>query len=85
MAIKFEFLYENREPVKQFDNEVLDEDKIRAIYCLKMNDIITLGNGSDKVELQVIKIKRVFNAAETHQGEDSMYFEFTVKALPKTS
>jgi hypothetical protein len=83
MALKIEFLYEDGEPVKQLNNEVLDEDKIRAILRLNMYDTITSGYGSEKAAFQIIKITEYFNAAETPQGEDSMYFKIIVKTIPK--
>jgi hypothetical protein len=83
MAFTIEFLYEDGKPVKVLDDEVLDEDKIKAIMKLRVHDIIPLGSGSEKRNYRVIKISReVVSAQFSGQGEDKMHFEFTVKAIP---
>ncbi|MFC1929186.1 hypothetical protein ACFLXK_06325, partial [Chloroflexota bacterium] len=64
MAFTIEFLYENGEPVRALDNEVLDEEKIQAILKLKVNDIIPLGSGGEKQNYMVLKINRSFVSAQ---------------------
>ncbi len=82
MAFTIEFLYENGEPVRALDNEVLDEDKIKSILKLKVNDIIPLGSGSEKQNYIVIKINRSFVSARlSGQGEDNTHFDFIVKVI----
>ncbi len=82
MAFTIEFLYENGEPVRALDNEVLDDDKIESILKLRVNDIIPLGSGSEKQNYMVLKIKRSFVSAQlSGQGEDKTHFDFIVKAI----
>ena len=82
MAFTIEFLYENGEPVRALDNEVLDEEKIQSILKLKVNDIIPLGSGSEKQNYIVLKINRSFVSARlSGQGEDNTHFDFIVKAI----
>ena len=82
MGFTIEFLYENGEPVKALDNEVLDKEKIQSILKLRVHDIIPLGSGSEKQNYMVLKINRKFVSAEySGQGEDSTHFDFTVKAI----
>ena len=86
MAFTIEFLYENGEPVRALDNEVLDEDKIKSILKLKVNDIIPLGSGSEKQNYMVLKINRSFVSAQLpSQGEDNTHFDFIVKAISTKS
>ena len=82
MAFTIEFLYENEEPVRVLDNEVLDDDKIKSILKLRVNDIIPLGSGSEKQNYIVVKINRSFVSAQlSGQGEDNTHFVFIVKAI----
>ena len=82
MAFTIEFLYENEEPVRVLDNEVLDDDKIKSILKLRVNDIIPLGSGSEKQNYIVVKINRSFISAQlSGQGEDNTHFVFIVKAI----
>ena len=82
MAFTIEFLYENGEPVRALENEVLDEDKIKSIMKLEVHDIIPLGSGSEKQNYQVLKINHRFVSAQlSGQGEDNMHHEFIVKAI----
>jgi len=82
MAFTIEFLYEDGEPVRALDNEVLDEDKIKSIMKLKVNDTIPLGSGSEKQNYKVLKIHRRFVSAQlSGQGEDNTHFDFIVEAI----
>ena len=82
MAFTIEFLYENGEPVRALDNEVLDDDKIESILKLRVNDIIPLGSGGKKQNYIVLKINRSFVSAQlSDQGEDNTHFVFIVKAI----
>ena len=82
MAITIAFLYENGERVLALDDEVLDEDKVKAILNLHPFDTITLGKGSEKQTLQVIKIDPNFKSAKiSDSGEDELHHEFTVKVV----
>ncbi len=82
MAFTIEFLYENGEPVRALDNEVLDEGKIQSILKLRVNDIIPLGSGSERQNYIVLKINRSFISAQlSGQGEDNTHFNFIVKAI----
>ena len=82
MAFTIEFLYEDAEPVRALDNEVLDEDKIKSIMKLKVNDTIPLGSGSEKQNYKVLKINRRFVSAQlSGQGEDNTHFDFIVEAI----
>lgn len=82
MAFTIEFLYENRERVLALDDEVLDEDKVKAILNLKVFDTITLGSGSEKQTLQVLKINHKFVSAKmSGKDEDDMHHEYIVKAI----
>ncbi len=82
MAFTIEFLYEDGEPVKALDDEVLDEDKIKSIMKLKVNDTIPLGSGREKQNYKVLKINRRFVSAQlSGQGEDNTHFDFIVKAI----
>jgi len=82
MAFTIEFLYENGEPVRALDNEVLDEDKIKSIMKLKVNDTIPLGSGGEKQNYRVIKINRRFVSAQlSDQDEDKTHFDFIVEAI----
>ncbi|MBA7705939.1 hypothetical protein ES703_114781 [subsurface metagenome] len=82
MAFTIEFLYENGEPVRALDNEVLDEGKIQSILKLRVNDIIPLGSGSGRQNYIVVKINRSFVSAQlSGQGEDNTHFDFIVKAI----
>jgi len=83
MAFTIEFLYEDGEPVKALDDEVLDEDKVRSILKLRVHDVIPLGSGSEKRFYQVLKINHRFVSAQlSGQDEDSMHHDFIVKAIP---
>lgn len=82
MAFTIEFLYENGEPVGDLDNQVLDEDKVKSIMKLKVNDIIPLGSENEKHNYRVMKINRRFISAKLTGGDkDIMHFEFIVKAI----
>ena len=82
MAFTIEFLYENGEPVRALDNEVLDEAKIRSIMNSHPGDIIPLGSGGEKKNYQVIKINHQIRSREiSDSGEDEAYHEFIVKAV----
>lgn len=82
MAFTVEF-YVNGERVKAFDNDVLDEDKARAIIKLRVHDTIALGTGNEKKNYRVLKIHRRFNAASlSGQAEDNMHFDCVVEAIP---
>lgn len=82
MGFTIEFLYENGEPVRALDNEVLDDDKIKSILKLRVNDIIPLGSGSEKQNYKVLRINRNFVSAQlSGQGEDNTHFDFIVKAV----
>ena len=82
MAFTIEFLYENGERVLALDDEVLDEDKVKAILNLKVFDTITLGSGTEKQTLQVLKINHNFVSAKmSGKDEDAMHHEYTVKAI----
>jgi hypothetical protein len=82
MGVTIEFLYENMERVKQLDDEVLDEAKVKEIINLKPLDTITLGSGRDKVVLQVQKINHNFESAEiSKSGEDNLHHEYIVKVV----
>lgn len=83
MAFTIEFLYEDGEPVRALDNEVLDEDKIKSIMKLRVNDTISLGSGSEKKNYRVKKINRRFVSAQlSGQDEDNTHFNFIVEAIP---
>ncbi|MFC2058913.1 hypothetical protein ACFLTS_04640 [Chloroflexota bacterium] len=80
MALTIEFLYENGEPVKALDDEVLDEAKVRSILKLKVFDTITLGSEREKKNYLVLKIEHRFVSAEmSGKGEDNMHYQYTVK------
>ncbi len=80
MAVTIEFLYEDGEPVKALDDEVLDEAKIRSIMNSHPGDIIPLGSGSEKQNYMVLKITHRFISAQpSGQGEDNMHHEFIVR------
>ena len=82
MAFTIEFLYENGEPIRTLDNEVLDEAKLESIMGLQIFDTIPLGSGSEKQNYMVLKINReVISAKLSGRSEDDMYLEFTVKAV----
>ena len=82
MAFTIEFLYENGEPVKQLDDEVLDEDKVKEILRLRPVDTITLGREREKVNLRVVRIKHDYVDAEhSDTGEEKMHHKFTVEAI----
>ncbi len=82
MALTIEFLYEDGEPVKALDDEVLDEAKMRSIMNSHPGDIISLGSGGEKKNYQVIRINHQIRSREiSDSGEDEAYHEFTVKVV----
>ena len=82
MALTIEFLYEDGEPVKALDDEVLDEAKVSSIIKLQVFNTITLGRGSEKKNYLVLKIEHRFVSAEiSGKGEDNIHHEYTVKVI----